>query len=118
MKIYEGDKSRQNKDNDDSKDCKDNEDNEDNEQNKDYKDNDDNEDNEDNKDNKDISSTRVISFTTHCCGRQMLVDLDKNVPLDDMKSSCGCDVSSGLRIRTPYQINNRSRLRDYWPDQD
>ena len=73
---------------------------------------------EDDTDNKDISSKRVTSFISHCCGRKMLVDLDKNIPLDDMKSSCDCNVSSGLRIQTPYQINNRSRLRDYWPDLD
>ena len=69
-------------------------------------------------DNKNISSKRVTTLTSHCCGRKILIDLDKTVPLDNMKSSCGCDVSSGLRIRTPYKINNMSRLRDYWPDQD
>ena len=69
-------------------------------------------------DNTNILSRRVTTLTTHCCGRKMIVNLDVTIPLEDMKSSCSCNVSSGLRIRTPYQINNRSRLRNYWPDQD
>ena len=77
-------------------------------------------------------SKRVTSLTTHCCGRNMIVDLDKTVPLDNIKSNCICDTAPvPLSIRTPYQINNRSRIREslaglttltrlkkYWPAQD
>ena len=42
----------------------------------------------------EVSPTRIASFKSHCCGRNNFVDLDKPVPLDDMKSNCGCDVSS------------------------
>ena len=77
-------------------------------------------------------SKRVTSLTTHCYGRNMIVDLDKTVPLDDIKSNCRCDTAPApLRISTPYQINNRSRIKEslaglttltrlkkYWPAQD
>ena len=66
----------------------------------------------------EVSPTRIASFKSHCCGRNNFVDLDKTLPLDDIKSNCHCDGSSRLRIKAPYQINNRSRLREYWPDQD
>ena len=75
-----------------------------------------------------ILPNRVTSLTTHCCGKKMTVDLDKAMPLDDSKSNCKCETAPALRIITPYQINNKNRIKEskdaltsvtilekYWP---
>ena len=42
----------------------------------------------------------------------MTVDLDKAMPLDDIKSNCKCKTAPALRIITPYQINNKNRIKE------
>ena len=55
---------------------------------------------------------RVTSLTSHCCGKKMIVDLDRATPLDDIRSNCKCKTAPALRILTLYCINNKNRAEE------